>query len=521
MMKMNLTTDPWIPVVWNDGRPGMVSLREAFERGADIQDLAVRPHERIALMRLLICVAQAALDGPKDRADWQACRPRIAPAATAYLQKWHHAFELFGDGQRFLQVNNLAWLPGRKEDVPLSKLDLALATGNAPTLFDNGGSPDRRIASPMLALSLLSYQCFSPCGRIGEAKWGGTLTPGGGSSAHSPCIASNALHALLKTGNILDTIHLNLLTKETVEMLYGSAGWGQPVWEAIPQSPADAARVANVTQSYLGRLLPLSRAVLINDSAASVILANGLSYPALREPTTTVVASKKGDKRIVLSGRVERETWRELHSLLVRRLQAKPDVARGPIALDNPSPDQAFDLWTGAVIASGDASIIDCIESLFSFPDGLPSDDRLAIGLALYQQGVEFAESTERRLRSAITMYYVALQKGKQRAEEIRAAFRSLKPKERQSLGELTAKAQTDFWSLVEVGQRHLQQFAISDVPMNGNQVNYSETVWGKRVLRAASEAYSAACSQETARQLQAFVLGKEELFRSRPNTDE
>jgi CRISPR system Cascade subunit CasA len=61
---MNLTTDLWIPVVWNDGKPGTVSLREAFERGHEIQDLAVRPHGRIALMRLLICIAQGSTRRP-------------------------------------------------------------------------------------------------------------------------------------------------------------------------------------------------------------------------------------------------------------------------------------------------------------------------------------------------------------------------------------------------------------------------------------------------------------------------
>jgi hypothetical protein len=38
---MNLTTDAWIPIVWNDGKPGTASLREAFERGDAIQDLAL------------------------------------------------------------------------------------------------------------------------------------------------------------------------------------------------------------------------------------------------------------------------------------------------------------------------------------------------------------------------------------------------------------------------------------------------------------------------------------------------
>ena len=104
---MNLTTEPWIPIVWANGHPGTVSLCDAFARGEDIRDLAVRPHERIALMRLLICIAQAALDGPTDHDDWKVCRAKITPAARDYLKRWQKAFELFGDGQRFLQVEGL------------------------------------------------------------------------------------------------------------------------------------------------------------------------------------------------------------------------------------------------------------------------------------------------------------------------------------------------------------------------------------------------------------------------------
>ena len=60
---MNLTIDKWIPVVWHDGRHDSVSLNDVFLSGDKICDLSVRPHERIALMRLLVCIAQAALDG--------------------------------------------------------------------------------------------------------------------------------------------------------------------------------------------------------------------------------------------------------------------------------------------------------------------------------------------------------------------------------------------------------------------------------------------------------------------------
>src|ERR1017187_3269207 len=181
---MNLTTDAWIPIVWNNGKPGTVSLREAFERSEEIRDLAVRPHERISLMRLLICIAQAALDGPNDQDDWKTCLPRIVPAALDYLNRWRHAFELFGNGQRFLQVANLK-KPATKsnsddddEGNSTSKLDLALATGNNTTLFDNSGGSERAFTSAELALMLTTFQCFSPGGRIGVVLWNGKETLG-------------------------------------------------------------------------------------------------------------------------------------------------------------------------------------------------------------------------------------------------------------------------------------------------------------------------------------------------------
>lgn len=208
---MNLSTDAWIPVVWIKGESGIVSLCEAFERGHEIQDLAVRPHERIALMRLLICIAQAALDGPTNYDDWKDCRSRIVSSAVNYLQRWRHVFELFGTGQRFLQLPILSKAPtkSRSEDDDegnsISKLDMALATGNNTTLFDNAGGSERPFTSDKLALMLTTFQCFSPGGRIGLALWNGQETAGKGSSDHAPCLAGGMLHALLREDNLLAT----------------------------------------------------------------------------------------------------------------------------------------------------------------------------------------------------------------------------------------------------------------------------------------------------------------------------
>lgn len=154
---MNLTTDPWIPAVRADGARDLFSLQDLFASARELNDLAVKPHERIALMPLLLCITQAALDGPADEAAWERCEPIIQPRVRAYLEKWHDAFELFGQGNRFLQLPNLQ--PGKDTDEgnPATKLDLALSTGNNSTLFDTRAGENRTVISARAALNLLAF----------------------------------------------------------------------------------------------------------------------------------------------------------------------------------------------------------------------------------------------------------------------------------------------------------------------------------------------------------------------------
>lgn len=117
---MNLAADKWIPVVCLDGQHDEVSLATAFTEGHRIADLAVRPPERIALMRLLLCVAHAALDPtgkdprPRDQDDWHDCRDELATKAGAYMQRWASAFELLDGDARFLQVQKLVLAVARQ-----------------------------------------------------------------------------------------------------------------------------------------------------------------------------------------------------------------------------------------------------------------------------------------------------------------------------------------------------------------------------------------------------------------------
>lgn len=495
---MNLTTDPWIPVVWEGGRPGKVSLLDAFGHGHEIRDLAARPHERIALMRLLICVAQAALDGPRDRAEWRTCAERLPAAAAAYLGRWHHAFELFGDGQRFLQVADLVPMQAKTEEGPgrASKLDLGLATGNASTLFDNAGGSVRAFAPEHLAVMLLTFQNFSPCGRIGVALWAGRQTSGAGSSPHAPCAVRNAAHSLIKAASLADSLHLNLVTRDTVEHL--GQQWGRPVWECMPAVGTDTDAVRNATETVLGRMVPLSRAIRLADDGTDLLLANGLAYPEMRDQMATIMIRNRGGKeeRLPLGVSTARSVWRELHALTV----VAKDGIGGPLCLANLHEPIDCTVWVGGMVAEGNAKVGDIIESAFH----LPAEMFTATGRAIYEEGVKSAEAWSRRVYAAIAAYRQDLSDDLGRREN----------RDRGTV--LKHKAGMHFWTAVE--QRLSELLAVVEEPGllhpgGAAEPTWSQTAWGKAVSAAARAAYELACPHQTPRQMKAYTVGLKALF--------
>lgn len=493
---MNLTTEPWVPVVWNDGRAGVVSLRDVFARGHEIRDLAVRPHERIALMRLLLCVAQAALDGPADYGDWLTCRDRIAPAALDYLAKWKAAFELFGNGQRFLQVSDLKPMKAADdgEGNSVSKLDLALATGNNTTVFDNAGGTAREFTPAQLALALLTFQCFSPGGRIGIAKWKGTLTAGKGSSNHAPCLPGSMLHGVLRGRHLLETVHLNALGKDMVRLFVPQGSWGRPTWEQKPSAPDDMAAVTNATQTYLGRLVPLTRAVRLDAGRDTMTLANGLDYPAFpewREPTATIVARHRNGKpeRCVLNAALDKAPWRELHALAVKRIGQSTNG--GVVALQNLTGDRAFDLWVGGLVADK-AKPLDTIEAVFHVPAGMLTEPCQRA----YEQGVDFAEKTSWRLGAAVVTYF------KELGDDIG------RPDARKRRQQIQRKSAAQFWTDME------REVGLLLDAVEQPAATWRETEWGKAVRRAARRALDTACPHDTPRQMRAYALALQTLTR-------
>jgi CRISPR system Cascade subunit CasA len=480
---MNLTIDPWIPALRIDGGRHLFSLQALFSKAHEIRDLAVKPHERIAVMRLLVCITQAALDGPSDECEWQDCRALIQSRVPDYLQKWKPAFELFGDGPRFLQFPNLHLAKGSDEGNSATKLDLLLATGNNPTLLDTQGSAKRTINHARSALNLLTFQNFAPCGRIGVALWDNSPTPGGGSSVHAPCTPSSMVHTILVGDTLLETIHLNLITRECAMDAYGQAGWGKPVWELPVETIQDSAAIQNATLSHLGRLVPISRAIRLNEDGRSVILANGLTYlPAFREATATI--TKQAEELKLLSASTSRSLWRQLSAITVKR-HSQRDGTCGPLALSNLMDSTDAIIWVGALIAAGNGKIVQVVESTYSLPAGMLSE----FGRAAYETGVSYADQWQKKLDHAVGAY--------SRILDLASTYR----------------ARQYFWTQVE---QHLP--ALFELAHNIDfAADLPNCAWGKAIQASARDAYEQSCPRQTPRQIQAYVVGLEKLNPTKP----
>ncbi|MFM2197733.1 MAG: hypothetical protein RLZZ505_1165 [Verrucomicrobiota bacterium] len=472
MTTFNLIDNPWIPVRWHPsatgGKPRLVSLHVAFARSREIADLDAAPHERIALTRLLVCIAHAALGAPDDTDGWDDCGHDLENAATDYLKRLdiHPHFNLFGDGPRFLQEA----VPEKGETVSASKLFPRLATGNNPTVLDHGGMSARRNFEPAaLALALLTFQNFYPL-------------YGAGYKGRGPCADANGIHCVLLGQQLRETIIHNMLDAESLSRT-AHESFGRPIWEC-----KTTAELEMSTQTLLGRLVPRHRSLRLASDLTGFFHSNkSLIYPNWephREPSVSIVVNRKGDRRIA-PARLDRSIWRDLHHLTALRAgdETNPDASLILQSHREALENETVDLWTGALITDLKAKILDTAESTFTVPRGLFG----AAGRSLYTAGVEYAELISTKLYGAIRTYGSSLSHEHPPVTE----------------------GQQHYWHHLD--QKHRELIAQAAKPELGKPAIGSpgaDDPWTLIVRTAAIGAYEAVCPRTTPRQIEAFALG-------------
>lgn len=540
---MNLVTEAWIPVVRPDGKPDTASLMQAFTEGRQFSDLAVRPHERIALMRLLICIAQAALDGPEDIEAWDDAPNVLPQAARKYLKEWEKSFNLFYSENPFLQIvklekplkvkpdknpdsktssgNKRGKKKGTEENKtdesneqnPVSKLDFALASQNNSALFDHQATAPmpREFRPEWIALNLLTFQNFSSSGRIGVALWGKVESSGGGSSFASPCLQKLMLHTFIRRATLLDTICANLMTKNQVSMYLGPYEWGKPLWEFLPDSATNKGAIINATETYLGRLVPLSRWIKIAPHGGEMILANGFTYsghpdrPADATATEIVVEVKKKQERKLIKAD-EKSMWRQLPAILVKYASGKK--GRSPLCLENQAGGDEYDIWVGGISWSSEGGYLDTTESVLKIVPNLQTDN----GVKAYEDEVLLAEKLGRKVSNAVREYRKQIDGSLGKVDNSDLGKKIKNEMENRLHAIALSTATRHYWTTVEKF-RPLLMAHVEAIGTTAEVVEKTRDTWRKAVRGAARQAYALACGQKTPRQIRAFALGLGKLF--------
>lgn len=459
------------------GEASLVSLSTLFAEARSIVDLDVRPHERIAVVRLLICIAHAAGGIPDD--DLGTFRENYASDATDYLKKSEIVpyFELFGDGPRFLQLPVTS-----KELVSSSKLFPMLASGNNPTVLDHEGGTIRVFSAEKLAMGLLVFQNFYPL-------------YGAGYKGRGPCVDSNMLHTFVQGATLHEAIANNCL--DAAEVGQFSGGAGRPLWEQFPSSMKDNVAVANATTTYLGRLVPMHRSLRFTDDGTHFYhVKDSMEYPPFdtysREPSSTIVLwGKRGEEAPrLLPARLDQAVWRQLAALTVLRRDTANQASAPPVVqcyVQNGGDDCR--IWTGAVVTDFKAKILNLVESTFILPAAM-----FGSGRATYHKGVQFAEMWEGRLKKAVSAYGVAMKKDKPS----------------------TAAASHHFWNALDQQSDVLLKVIRHPELLDNEGQTFgfgSNDPWTKLVNQSARGAYEDCCPRQTPRHYEAFAAGLRALY--------
>ncbi|WP_284742291.1 type I-E CRISPR-associated protein Cse1/CasA [Amycolatopsis sp. RTGN1] len=220
----NLITEPWIPVVHLDGRPGEAGLSELFTSAHDIRRIVGEtPPMTAALHRLVLALLHRAY-GPARSGDWGALWKAESferePLST-YFARWPGAFDLFDPQRPFLQC---AALPAVKKST-VAKLIPDRAVGNNVTLFDHTTAGDRIELTPAAAARwLVTAHAYDP---------GGMKTPASTikSSKRAPC--NNFAVVLVEGGNLKETLLLNATRYDPADPA-DAPTWERPVPPAEP-----------------------------------------------------------------------------------------------------------------------------------------------------------------------------------------------------------------------------------------------------------------------------------------------
>lgn len=311
--KFNLIDEAWIPVA----DYGRVSLRQIFTH-SEYRSLGGNPVQKIALLKLLLAIAQSAAT-PKDENEWRAMGAQgLAERCLAYLEKWYDRFYLYGE-KPFLQMPAI-------ESAKIQSFGAVLpevSTGNTTVLSQV--QIERSLDDGNKALLLLTLMGFALSGKktdnsvVLSADYQGKRNDKGKASTGKtgPSVGHmGLLHNFLLGKSIQATLWFNLFSDKKIQQInIYSGGIGIAPWEQMPVGE-DCTTAKLLRSTLMGRLIPLSRFCLLTSDGLhySEGIAHGGYKDGVVDPSVAINYSGKEPKALWVDP--EKRPWRELTSLL-------------------------------------------------------------------------------------------------------------------------------------------------------------------------------------------------------------
>jgi CRISPR system Cascade subunit CasA len=311
--RFNLIDEKWIPVA----NQGLVSLTDIFSK-KEFTALGGTPTQKISLMKLLLAIVQSAYT-PKDDDDWKLLGAEdMANKALEYLFEKKDCFWLYGV-RPFLQMPAISNAAKQSYGAVLS----GVATGNTTVLLQS--QIEKNLTDSDKALLLVEIGGFALGGKktdnsvVLSQSYAGKSNEKGKPSTGKPGPSvgfMGFLHNFLIGTTILETLWINMFTEKVIiSSPHFTLGTGVAPWENMPFGE-DCERARELKKTYLGRLVPLSRFVLLAEDGLHY--TEGISYPGYAEGAFDLSTGVdfSSTKTRALWVNTERRPWRQLTSLL-------------------------------------------------------------------------------------------------------------------------------------------------------------------------------------------------------------
>ncbi|MBN3933040.1 type I-E CRISPR-associated protein Cse1/CasA [Streptomyces verrucosisporus] len=232
----DLTSRPWLPVQYGDGREAELSLGEVFAQAADIRRLVGDlPTQEFALLRLLLAILHDAVDGPEDIDAWEELwrdGDSFDPVAE-YLDRHRERFDLLHPRTPFFQVADLR----TAGDEVFSLNRIVADVPNGEPFFTMRSLGVGRLGFAEAARWLVHAHAYDTSG-IKSGAVGDPRTTKGKVYPQGVAWTGNLGGVHAEGGTLRETLLLNLIAADTGTIRMGEED--RPAWRREPCGPGPA-----------------------------------------------------------------------------------------------------------------------------------------------------------------------------------------------------------------------------------------------------------------------------------------